>query len=98
MLGFTTGIGKVIYIIWIRDFFKQNNMKKSYEKQILDYNVEKFSRMVKDDIDLFSSTKVLTQANKNAALQINSVSDTKKIKEELKWYIEKSDRLKVEHS
>ncbi len=40
--------------------------------------------MVRDDIDLFSSTKILTQANKNAALQVNSMSGAKKIREELK--------------
>ncbi len=44
--GFTTGIGKVMHITWIKDFFKQTNMKKSYKKHILDYNVEKFSLMV----------------------------------------------------
>ena len=59
-------------------------MKKSYKKQILDYNTEKFSLIVRDDIDIFSSTKILTQTNKNAVLQVNSVSDRKKIRGELK--------------
>lgn len=45
--------------------------------------------MVKDDIDMFSSTKKLTQVNKNAMLQINSVSDAKKIGKELKWHIKR---------
>ncbi len=36
MMGFTTGIGEVIYIIWIKDFFKQTNMRKSYKRRILD--------------------------------------------------------------
>ena len=39
-------------------------MRKDYEKQILDHNVEKFSLMVKNDIDMFSSTEILTKANK----------------------------------
>ncbi len=43
-------------------------MRKGYKKQILDYNVEKFSLMVRDDIDLFSSTEILIQADENAAL------------------------------
>ncbi len=73
-------------------------MRKGYKKQILDYNVEKFSLMVRDDIDLFSSTEILTQADKNTALQVNSVSSAKKIREELKWYIEKNERLKLGHS
>ncbi len=73
-------------------------MRKGYEKQILDYNVEKFSLMVRDDIDLLSSTEMLTQVDKNAALQVNSVSNAKKIREELMWYIEKSERLKLGHS
>ncbi len=38
--------------------------------------------MVRDDIDLLSFTKILTQVDKNAALQVNSVSGAKKIKEE----------------
>ena len=49
-----------MHIIWIKDFFKQTNIKKNYEKQILNYNIEKFSLMVKDNIDIFSSTKILT--------------------------------------
>ena len=73
-----------MHIIWIKNFFKQTNIKKGYKRQILDYNVEKFNLMVRNDIDLFSSTKILTQTDKNAALQVNSVSDAKKIKEELK--------------
>ncbi len=73
-------------------------MRKGYEKQILDYNVKKFSLMVRDDIDLFSSTEILTQVDENAALQVNSVSGAKKIREELKWYIEKSERLRLGHS
>ncbi len=87
-----------MHITWIKDYFKQTNMRKGCEKQILDYNVEKFSLMVKDDIDLFSSTKILTQADENAALQVNSVSDAKNIREELKWYIEKNKWLRLGYS
>ncbi len=54
--------------------------------------------MVRDDRDLFSSTKILTQVNKNAVLQVNFVSDAKKIREELKWYIEKSEWLRLGRS
>ncbi len=57
-----------MHITWIKDFFKRTNMRNSYEKQILDHNVEKFSLMVRDDIDMFSSNETLTEANKNAAL------------------------------
>ncbi len=35
-------------------------MREDYKRQILDYNIEKFSLMVRDDIDMFSSTKRLT--------------------------------------
>ncbi len=73
-------------------------MKKKYKRQILDYNVEKFSLIVRDNIDLFSSTEILTQAIKNATLQVNSMSGTEKIREKLKQYIEKSERLKLGHS
>ncbi len=73
-----------MHITWIKDFFKRINMRKSYEKQILDHNVEKFSLMVKDDINMFSSTETLTEADKNAELQVNSVSGAKKITEDLK--------------
>lgn len=92
--GFTISIGEVMQNIQIKDFFKQTNIKKSYKKQILDHNVEKFSLIVRDDIDLFLSTKVLTQANKNAILQVNSVSDIKKIKKDLKWHIERNEQVK----
>ncbi len=59
-MGFTTGIGEAMHITWIKDSFKRTNMRKGYEKQILDYNVKKFSQIEKDDIDLFSLTEILT--------------------------------------
>ena len=74
------------------------NMKKGYEKQILDHNVEKFSLMVRDDIDMFSSTETLTEVDKNAALQVNSVSGAKSITEDLKWHVEKDKCIRLRHS
>ena len=62
-------------------------MRKGYKKQILDHNVEKFSLIVRDDIDMFSSIKILTKAKKNAALQVNSVSGAKSITEDLKQHV-----------
>lgn len=38
-------------------------MRMSYEKQILDYNVEKFDLIVRIDLNIFSSAKILIQAN-----------------------------------
>ncbi len=96
--GFTTGIGEAMHITWIKDFFKQTEMRKSYEKQILDHNVEKFSLMVRDDINMFSSTETLTEADKNAELQVNSVSSAKKITEDLKWNVGKDERIRLWHS
>lgn len=43
-------------------------MRKNYKKQILDYNVEKFSLIVKNNMDIFPSTKILTEINKNTIL------------------------------
>ena len=40
--------------------------------------------MVRDYIDIFLSTKILTQVDKNVVLQVNFVSVAKKIEEELK--------------
>lgn len=96
--GFTTGIGEAIHIIWIEDFFKRTNMRKGYEKQILDHNVEKFSLIVRDDIVMFSSTKTFTEADKNATLQVNSVSGAKKITKDLKWLIEKDEHKRLQYS
>lgn len=61
---FTTDIWEAMHITWIKDFFKQTNMKKSYKKQILDQNVKKFSLMVRDDINMFFSTETLTDTDK----------------------------------
>lgn len=73
-------------------------MRDGYEKQILNHNVEKFSLMVRDDIDMFSFTETLTEADKNATLQVNSMSDAKKITEDLNWLIRKDERKKLQHS
>ncbi len=73
-----------MHITWIKDFFKHTIMRKSYEKQILDRNVEKFSLIVRDDIDMFSSTETLTEADKNATLQVNSVNGAKTLTKDFK--------------
>lgn len=66
--SFTIGIEETIYITQIKDFFKCTNIRKGYKKQILDYNIEKFSLIIRDNINLFFSIKVLTKVNKNAIL------------------------------
>ena len=96
--GFTIGIGEAMQIMWIKDFFKRIKMRKRYEKQILDHNVEKFSLIVRDDIHMFFSTETLTEADKNAALQVNSVSSAKSITEDLKWHVGKNKRIRLQHS
>ena len=73
-------------------------MRKGYEKQILDHNVEMFSFMIKADLDMFSSAKTLTQADRNATLQINSVSGAKKIMEDLKWHFRKDESQRLQYS
>lgn len=47
---------KTIYNILIKDFFKRINMINGYKKQILNYNIEKFSLIVKNDINTFFSS------------------------------------------
>ena len=89
--GFTTGIEDSMYITWIKDFFKWTNMSKGYEKHILDYNVEKFSLVVRANLHMFASTKTLTQVNQNAKLQVNLVSGAKKIMEDVKWHSGKDE-------
>ncbi len=54
--------------------------------------------MVRDDIEMFYSNKTLTEADKNAALQVTSVSGAKKITEDLKWNVGKDKRIKLRHS
>ena len=96
--GFTTGIKEAIYITWIKDFFKWRNMRKSYKKQIPDHNMKKLSLMARDDIDMFSSIEKLTKADKNAALQVNSVSGGKSITEDLNWHVEKDELIRLQYS
>ncbi len=96
--GFTTGIGEAMHITWIKDFFKWTNTGKGYEKQILDHNVEKFSLMIRANLARFSSAKTLTQADQDAALQVNSVSGAKKIMEDLKWHLGKDERRRLQYS
>lgn len=70
-------------------------MRKNYIKQILDYNIEKFNLIVKDDINMFSFSKSLIKTNKNAPLKINFVSNIKKIKKNLKQHIKKNKYIKL---
>lgn len=74
----TINITEAINIIWINNFFKQTNRKTNLKKQIFDYNIIKFSLMIKADSEIFSSTKTLTQGNPNSKLQINPISSVKK--------------------
>lgn len=66
-------------------------MKKSYEKQILDHNVKKFSLIIKADLNM----ETLTWANKNDKLQVNSLSNLKKILKDLKWHFRKDERQRL---
>lgn len=58
-IGSTNSIEKAIYMTWIKDFLKQTKMKNNYKKQILDHNVKKFSFIIKANLSMFSSTKIL---------------------------------------
>lgn len=56
---FIISIKKIIYITWIKNLFKQTNIKKDYKKQILDYNIKKFSLIIKSNFNMFFHTKIL---------------------------------------
>ena len=73
-------------------------MKKGYEKQILDHNIERFSLMIRDNIDMFFFTGILTEVDKNAALHVNSVNNIKSITEDLKWQVGKDKHIRPRHS
>lgn len=88
-----------MYITQIKNRFKQTtNIKKDYKKQILDHNIKKFNLKVKNNIDMFFSTKKLAQTKKNSVLQVNSVRDVKKMGRELKQHIEKNERIRLRHN
>lgn len=38
-------------------------MKKDYKKQTIDHTVKEFNLIVKNNLDIFSFVKILTQAN-----------------------------------
>lgn len=46
-------------------FLKQIYLKKGYEKQILNYSIEKFNLIVKNEMDMLFSSKTLIKADKN---------------------------------
>lgn len=68
VIGFIIKIKKTMYITQIKDFFKLINIKNSYEKLILDYNVKKFNLLIKADLNMFFLTKILIQTNQNTKL------------------------------
>lgn len=92
------GIRKAMHIIWIKDFFKRTNIRKSYEKQILDYNVKKFGLIIRANLDMFSSAKTLIQVDQNAILQVNLVNGIKKIIKDLKWHFRKDKCQRLQYS
>lgn len=47
---------------------------------------------------MFSSTKILMQANKNVVLQINFVTNVNKIGENLKWQIKTYEQKKLQYN
>ena len=47
---------------------------------------------------MFSSTKTLTMIDKNTVLHVNFVYDAKNIREDLKWYDEKVEYIRLRHS
>lgn len=57
-----------MYITQIKNFFKQINIKKSYKKSILDYNIKKFSLIIRVNLNKFFFTKILIQVNQNIIL------------------------------
>lgn len=67
-----------MYIIQIKNFFKQINIKKRYEKQILNHNIKKFSFMIKTNLNIFFSIKILIQISQNTKFQMNLISNIKK--------------------
>lgn len=67
-----------MYIMQINIFFKQIIIKKSYKKQILYYNVEKLSLIIKHNIDIFFFIKILIKIIKNIILQLKFISSVKK--------------------
>lgn len=73
-------------------------MRKSYKKLILNNNIKKFSLIIKDNINMFLSIKIPTQANKNTVLQINFLNNAKKIKKVLKQHIEKNELVKRKYN
>lgn len=70
-------------------------MKKDNKKQILNHKVKKFSLIIKNVIDMFFFSKTLTKDNKNVVLQVNSISNIKKILKNLKWHIRKTNCIKL---
>lgn len=73
-------------------------MKKSFQKQILDHNVKKFCLIVRANLDMLSSAKLLTETNPNAALQITLIRDAKKSIEDLKWDFRKNKCQNLQYS
>lgn len=68
-------------------------MKKGYKNQILDYDVEKFNLIVKNDINIFVFSKSLIKANKNILLKVTSLNRAKKIWNNLKNFIKKVEYI-----
>lgn len=96
--NFITNIGNAIYIILIKNFCKKTNIKNNYKKQILNYNIKKFSLIIKNIINKFFSSKTLIKANNNVILQINFVSNTKKFRKNLKQLVKKTGYISLQYN
>lgn len=75
--------------------FLNKYIRKKDMRQILNHYFEKFSLMIRDDIEILSSTKIPIQPNKNVILEVNFVSGAKNIKDEINKYIESNEQERL---
>lgn len=54
--------------------------------------------MIKANLNMFSFTKTLIQADQNITLQVNLISNTNKIMKDLKWHFKIDECQKLQQS
>lgn len=96
-VGYTTGVGEVWHITWLKQFFKQTNKQNGFEIQILHHNIRELNMLAREDNLSHDSSHPATQADWDSRCKVNQVSRAKTLTEQ-HWNLDLDELKRVQES